>query len=344
MQRLESIPRRVWRAARPVVAFGEDGSPRTVGRLERRAPSRRVSERTVRRGGARRSGSGEAGAGRAGDLAAAAAFTLIELLTVIAIIGLLAGLSTPVLKNFRKGDATVSSTRQLMDAVARARQLAVSQRTTVYLVFVPMNFWNDPAYASNTKLSLADRVAATNLAEKQLVAYNFVALRSVGDQPGRSNPRYLSTWQTLPDGTFISQDKFNLGRGQLLANLEVISGFRVYGFDVSTNIPFPLAETLPCMVTYPRRYAGLPYLAFNYLGQLTTEGLSPECSRQDEFVPLAHGGVMIARDAKRVPVLGPAATSAAVTESPVGNSTNSYNLVHVDALTGRARIERQEIK
>jgi prepilin-type N-terminal cleavage/methylation domain-containing protein len=69
------------------------------------------------------------------------AFTLIELLVVIAILGIMAGLTVPVLKNFAKSDATLGASRQLLDGVARARQLAISQRTTVYMVFVPQNFW-----------------------------------------------------------------------------------------------------------------------------------------------------------------------------------------------------------
>ena len=70
-------------------------------------------------------------------------FTLIELLVVISILGLLAYLTMPALKNFGKSDATISASRQLLDGVARARQLAISQRTTVYMVFVPTNFWVD---------------------------------------------------------------------------------------------------------------------------------------------------------------------------------------------------------
>src|SRR5271154_840479 len=77
-------------------------------------------------------------------------FTLIELLTVIAIVGILAALVVPALKNVGNGNANVSATRQLLDDVARARQLAISQHTTVYMAFVPTNFWgNNP----NTFLS-----------------------------------------------------------------------------------------------------------------------------------------------------------------------------------------------
>jgi hypothetical protein len=69
-----------------------------------------------------------------------------------------------------------------------ARQLAISQRTTVYMVFVPTNFWNDPAF-SNPNFTLADRTAFTNLFDKQTIGYNFVSLRSLGDQPGRPSVR-----------------------------------------------------------------------------------------------------------------------------------------------------------
>ena len=71
------------------------------------------------------------------------AFTLIELLVVISIMGLLAGLAVPALKNLGKSNVNISAQRQLLDDVAHARQLAVSQRTTVYMVFVPTNFWGN---------------------------------------------------------------------------------------------------------------------------------------------------------------------------------------------------------
>src|SRR5438093_726034 len=71
------------------------------------------------------------------------AFTLLELLTVIAIIGILAAIALPTIHSFAPNTAA-TATRQLLDAVGRARQLAITQRATVYLVFVPTNFWNDP--------------------------------------------------------------------------------------------------------------------------------------------------------------------------------------------------------
>jgi len=269
------------------------------------------------------------------------AFTLIEMLTVIAIIGVIAAIMMPTLKNFRQNDATQSATRQLLDAVARARQLAISQRTTVYMVFVPTNFWTYAGYRNNTLLTGADRLAATNLVDKQLTAYNYVALRSVGDQPGRGFARYLSTWETLPPSTFISLEKFslstpntnnNLASDNFMTNLWSTSGFKVYGFQTNMNIPFPLATTRTSLGYYPP----LPYIGFDYLGRVI--------SGEDEFIPLSKGGINYAKYTNGLALLLPNGPSPSVVEAPLGNTTNSYNIIHIDWLTGRARLERQEVR
>jgi type IV fimbrial biogenesis protein FimT len=265
------------------------------------------------------------------------AFTLIELLTVIAIIGLLAAIAAPTLKNFRKGDATFAATQQLLGAVAQARQLAISQRTTVYLVFVTTNFWNDPAYLNLKSMGLltdADLHEATNLADMQLTGYNFVSLRTVGDQPGRNTPRYLSTWTALPSTVTVAQDKC-IARPLYLTNLANKSGFRVYGFDMTNGIPFPLAQTAANTpaVTFP----SLPIIGFDYQGRLI--------SGQDEFIPIAQGSVTTPRDKNKIPMLvTPLTGPIEVDESPAGNMVNTYNLIHIDWLTGRARLERQQVQ
>jgi hypothetical protein len=65
-------------------------------------------------------------------------------------------------------------------------------------------------------------------------------------------------------------------------------------------------------------------------------------SQRDEFIPLAHGSVLYPRNPEtKTPTFGP----VSALESPPGNSTNiSYNVIHVDWLTGRARLERQEVQ
>ena len=59
------------------------------------------------------------------------AFTIIEMLAVLAIMGLIAALAAPTLRNFRKGDSIASASRQMLDAVAHARHADVVKATTL---------------------------------------------------------------------------------------------------------------------------------------------------------------------------------------------------------------------
>lgn len=282
------------------------------------------------------------------------AFTLIELLTVIAIIGLLAALLAPVLKNFSESDVKVAATRQMLDAFARARQIAISQRTTVYMVFVPTNFWNDPygfppAGWAQLKLN-APAVAAstivTQLYAAQWNGYMMVSLRDLGDQPGRSYPRDVVRVKTLPNGSFIAPLKFT---APLYPNPTAPyptnrPDLPIYGFLRTNTIPFPTADVETNTAFMSKYSLGLvqfvtvPYIAFNYLGQLTPGDGS--VLPYDENIPLAYGSIVAPYNpTNRTPVQGfPSAL-----EQPPGNSTNiSYNVIHVDRLTGRARLERQD--
>ncbi|HEV2210053.1 MAG TPA: type II secretion system protein [Verrucomicrobiae bacterium] len=277
-----------------------------------------------------------------------AGFTLLELLTVIAIIGILAALAAPILNNF-KPNYRATATRQLLDDLGRARQLAISERTTVLMVFVPTNFWNNSSLV--TRWGPKDWVAATNLFDKQLIGYNYVSLRSLGDQPGVHYPEYLSSWKTLPEGAFIPLLKFalppeppegpnavpfhiytNTAAGQVI-------GFNLYGFNWTSQVPFPLLST----PTPPNRlqFINLPYIAFNYLGQRCDQ--YGTVIQSPAIFPLAKGSVGFGRDplTKR-----PTEASPSVNEVPPGNATNSlaYNVVVVDWLTGRARAYQQEIR
>jgi prepilin-type N-terminal cleavage/methylation domain-containing protein len=253
------------------------------------------------------------------------AFTIVELLVVISILGIMAALAVPVLKNFAKSDATLGASRQLLDGVARARQLAISQRTTVYMVFVPPDFWN----LLSSLLTPAQLTAATNLCDKQFTGYTFVSLRSVGDQPGNPTQQYLAPWQTLPDNTFIATNKF-IAPGQPFSIANYNPNVNIYGFNTNAAIPFPTADAPPIL---------MPSIAFNYLGQLTVDGQT--VAGQDEYIPIAKGSVLFARDSftKAFQFNPPDAA-----ENPPGNSTNSYNIVHIDRLTGRGVLEYQKVQ
>src|SRR5215203_5272031 len=64
-------------------------------------------------------------------------FSLLELIIVIAIMGLLAALTVPSLKNAQRSNALASTSQQLLDDVALARRIALKDRTTVMMVFMP---------------------------------------------------------------------------------------------------------------------------------------------------------------------------------------------------------------
>jgi prepilin-type N-terminal cleavage/methylation domain-containing protein len=258
-------------------------------------------------------------------------FTLIELLVVMSIIALLAAMALPVMKNLKPNHAA-SATRQLLDELARARQLAISQRTTVYMVFVPAAFWTDPAYTANQAWFASQDSRSTNLFDKQLIGYNFVSIRSLGDQPGRPTVKYLSSWKTLPEGAFIAPQKFtnsNPALPSMYIYTNQVSYVPVYPFSETLQIPFPTEDAPPRNRTYIR----VPYIAFDYMGRLV--------SGRNETIPLGKGSIGFARD-RVTRVAGPQAPT--VTEQPPGNLTNSYNLVSIDWVTGRARAIQQEVR
>jgi prepilin-type N-terminal cleavage/methylation domain-containing protein len=290
------------------------------------------------------------------------AFTLIELLTVIAIIGILAALLAPVLKNFSKSDVAVAATRQMLDDFARARQLAVSERTTVYMVFIPTNFWQDPlktAIGANGWTSLqvgpmpyiTTSTIVTQMYGAQWNGYMMISLRDVGDQPGRTFPRDLVRVKTLPDGAFIAPFKFTAplyGSPGTPGDVPYPTNrpdLLIYGFLKTNTIPFPSAdiETNSLFMSHydlgTANFVTVPYIAFNYLGQLTSGDGS--VLPYDENIPLDYGSIAEFRNQTNK-MFAQGLPSAI--ESPPGNSTNvSYNIIHIDRLTGRARLERQDV-
>ncbi len=292
-------------------------------------------------------------------LPSCAAFTLLEMLTVITIIGILAAIVGPSLGNF-KPNVTAAATQQLLTDIGRARQLAISQHTTVYMVFLPPGFMQDVACMGLRDLAPKEYAKCLQLLDKQMVGYNFVSLRSVGDQPGRHTVHYWSSWKSLPEGAFIPGaarlpdgtsvpiQKFappNQTFGIYTNIPGVVGGVRPYttlsAFSNTYSIPFPSEQAPPIGPGTWHHWTALPYIAFNYLGQLvnaSSETLRPA----DEIIPLAKGSVLYPHDPATKMHL-PAPPTAL--EVPAGNSTtNSFNLICIDRLTGRTYVKRQEVR
>jgi hypothetical protein len=163
-----------------------------------------------------------------------------------------------------------------------------------------------------------------------LTGYAFVSLGAVGDQPGQHQWNYLAPWQSLPDGTFISAQKF--------AGTNLIASYAISEFNYTNSIPFPTATNFN-----NNNNVRLPYVAFNYLGQLTVDGVN--LASAHEYIPLAHGSVSFGIDpstkAPQLTVVNP----GDVTEVPPGNSTgSSYNIIDIDPLTGRATLQFQKVQ
>ncbi len=260
-------------------------------------------------------------------------FTLVEMLVVVVIIGILAAIGIPALKGFGQSNAMAAGSRQLLDDISLARQRAISSRSTVYVVFVAPTIMDPSFLSSLTALPKDEARQATNLFEGQYTSYAIFTRRNVGEQPGRENPKYLVKWKSLPQGVMIAKDKFTLIPNAARFSAAFGDTNRPFAYDL---FPFPTASSNPAPKT------GLPYLAFNSRGQLISEdaSTSPIPSYQDAVIPLARGSIFYARDREGEPVGG----VADVQENPAQNSVNNYNRIRIDWLTGRAKVERPELK
>jgi prepilin-type N-terminal cleavage/methylation domain-containing protein len=246
------------------------------------------------------------------------AFTLIELLIVIAIIGVMAAVGIPALKGMSGSNSVSSATRQLLDDLAYARAKAVNERTTVYVVFVSDSILRQA-------WSPAERKEVAQYANLQFTSYALFAKRTLGDQPGSGRARYITDWKTLPEGVLIPTNKFDVNVAYEPKRSPLPLFHRPF---THTALPFPGATN---------KVIELPYIAFDYQGKLYQEGLAVA---EDVIVPIAKGSVVIPQEDKDK-LLSGSLEASEVIETPKGNATNNPS-IRIDWLTGRARMVRPE--
>jgi len=228
---------------------------------------------------------------------------------VIVIIGILASIGLPAMKGIGQANLTAAANRQILDDLAFARLRAISDRTTVYMVFVPPTIFQKIDSEKNNP-NLQELRSLTNLVSGQYTSYALISARTVGDQPGQATPRYLTDWKTLPEGMLIPPYKYDA---------RLSNNPNGYARAFATNaFPFPNARSKPFL---------LPYIGFNSQGQLL--------SQREELLPLGKGSIFFPKDNRGNYVRG----EPDVQLIPPGNTTNNLQYVRVDWLTGRAKVE-----
>ena len=298
-------------------------------------------------------------------------FTLIELLAVLAIIGLIAALSLPALKGLGKSNSLTTTSRQLLDDLSHARQLALKNRSTVYMVFVPGDIWNH--YRSVAKVTDPNareigKKAFNNAAAGPYSSYALLTRRRVGDQPGTDHWQYLTEWKSLPDGYIFPKAMFEVAAAKDYADK----------FPAPTNHVSLLPLTLlPVAVAFPNDRDnldldlefGMPAIAFDSFGRVISKevpvngsaayGAAARSFNGDLIITFTEGSVFMPRDANgKLIVPGSAGTlstidavetSATRPEPGVALANRiqyAYvpNRIIISTLTGRARILKPRLQ
>lgn len=256
--------------------------------------------------------------------AKASGFSLVELLVVMAIIGILAAIGLPALRGLGGSNDIAAANRQLIDDLAFARFKAINERTVVYVVFVSQDILT-------ANLNNQQKIEVAKKANLQYTSYALFSKRSLGDQPGPGTAHYITDWKTLPQGVYILTNKFDvtLALAPDSARAAIPVANRPFSY---VDVPFP---------TVTDKLIKLPVVAFDFQGRLVAFDSSGRLKQAEDLViPLVKGSIIYpqeSRDVAKQRSLDP----AEVIETPKNNYTNNP-VVRVDWLTGRARSVRPE--